>query len=85
MHSLYVRTKPTNKYDMPSVIALLLFAHHCLPFVDRNECKIENGGCSQKCVNTFGSFSCECADGFKLSEDGKKCIREFSVMFLLYS
>jgi len=41
---------------------------------DRNECEVENGGCSQNCVNTYGSFRCECSDGFKLSEDKKKCI-----------
>lgn len=25
------------------------------------------------CVNTDGSYSCECQNGFEISEDGKSC------------
>eukprot|EP00795_Rhopilema_esculentum_P010217 gene10217-18900_t len=42
--------------------------------VDTNECQVENGGCSQTCINSVGSYKCECSDGYKLAEDGKKCI-----------
>lgn len=31
---------------------------------DIDECKINNGNCSQKCVNTRGSHSCACYDGY---------------------
>ncbi|XP_065068975.1 uncharacterized protein LOC135694205 [Rhopilema esculentum] len=41
---------------------------------DTNECQVENGGCSQTCINSVGSYKCECSDGYKLAEDGKKCI-----------
>lgn len=29
--------------------------------------------CSQKCRNTFGSFSCGCADGYLLLPDQRSC------------
>lgn len=47
--------------------------------VDKNECKVENGGCSHNCVNTRGSYKCECADGYKLAGDGKNCLRKFGL------
>ena len=35
---------------------------------DVNECEVlsPNGFCSQVCVNTIGSFHCECREGYKL-------------------
>ncbi len=43
---------------------------HC---IDIDECSNNNGGCSQKCENTEGSFTCSCNDGYKLNSDGKTC------------
>ncbi|XP_013384604.1 epidermal growth factor-like protein 7 [Lingula anatina] len=40
---------------------------------DIDECKSGEHGCSHKCVNTEGSFSCTCSDGFSLGADGKSC------------
>lgn len=39
--------------------------------LDVNECVIENGGCSQICINTYGSYKCICKDGF--ISKGKSC------------
>ena len=33
---------------------------------DINECAVNNGGCQHSCVNTDGSFSCECLPGYSL-------------------
>ncbi|CAL1567833.1 unnamed protein product [Knipowitschia caucasica] len=39
---------------------------------DVNECSAERP-CAHKCVNTAGSFRCECRDGFRLMGDGRSC------------
>ena len=35
-------------------------------FTDINECATNNGGCSQVCLNTEGSYSCDCYSGYEL-------------------
>ena len=30
---------------------------------DVNECDLNNGGCDHSCINTVGSYYCECSDG----------------------
>lgn len=42
--------------------------------VDINECKTNNGNCSDICTNKIGSFDCSCNDGFKLEADNKTCV-----------
>ena len=41
---------------------------------DINECNSGNGGCSQTCTNTLGSFQCSCASGYQLSSNGRSCV-----------
>ena len=42
---------------------------------DIDECK--SGPCSNgKCINSDGSFRCECQPGFTLGADGKTCLGE---------
>lgn len=38
-----------------------------------DECSKENGGCQQECVNTFGSYSCQCRSGFMLHDNKHDC------------
>ena len=45
----------------------------CCPFSDIDECKIANGRCDHKCVNTDGSYYCMCKRGFKQAADGRRC------------
>ena len=33
-----------------------------------NECDVNNGGCSQVCINRRGNFSCECRSGYTLND-----------------
>ena len=33
--------------------------------LDTNECILNNGGCSQICVNTIGSYNCSCNTGYE--------------------
>jgi hypothetical protein len=41
---------------------------------DINECLSENGGCSQNCLNSFGSYRCSCRVGYHSNDGGKTCI-----------
>ena len=39
-----------------------------------NECSNNNGGCSDNCTNTLGSYSCSCTvTGYTLSDDKHNC------------
>lgn len=38
----------------------------------KDECKENNGGCSQRCVDTPGSYYCECQPGYRLM-DNRTC------------
>jgi len=40
---------------------------------DVNECLTNNGGCDGLCINTLGSYKCQCPAGLKLDVDNK-CI-----------
>ena len=42
--------------------------------IDVNECDTNNGGCSQTCTNTIGSFECLCNTGYELDSDESTCI-----------
>lgn len=57
----------------------------CLPTllllsVDTNEC-LDNPGVCQNgiCINTDGSFRCECPFGYNLDYTGVKCIGEMAL------
>ena len=40
---------------------------------DIDECAVDNGGCDESCINTNGSYSCQCSSGLRLSSDKKSC------------
>ncbi|KAK6481949.1 tolloid-like protein 2 isoform X1 [Huso huso] len=42
-------------------------------FSDKDECSKDNGGCQHVCTNTFGSYSCQCRNGFILHENAHDC------------
>ena len=50
------------------IIIIILFT-----ITDINECALYNGGCSQTCSNTSGSYSCSCNSGYVLNIDGHNC------------
>ena len=50
---------------------------------DVNECTVNNGGCQQRCVNTPGSFRCECNSGYSLNSDKRTCSGESEALFVI--
>ena len=48
--------------------------------VDNDECRENNGGCDQICINTPGSYQCLCINGFFLTHDKRTC-QGFVIMF----
>ena len=38
-----------------------------------NPCQINNGGCSQNCINAPLGFYCSCRKGYQLNSDRKTC------------
>lgn len=47
------------------------------PVNDIDECALHRGHiCGQICVNTIGSYRCECNPGFTLHSDGSTCIED---------
>lgn len=43
------------------------------PLADVNECDANNGGCSDNCSNSAGSYSCACRQYADLDPDGRHC------------
>lgn len=50
---------------------------------DVNECEELNGGCQQTCVNTQGSYRCECSEGFRMHADGRTCIGKYQTQIFI--
>lgn len=57
-----------NPIDYMSTVCVNLFA-------DRNECLLSHY-CMHRCVNTAGSYYCECNDGYQLASNNHSCIGE---------
>ena len=45
---------------------------------------VDNGGCKQICINTAGSYKCNCVAGFVLHTDQKDCKEETKVFIQQY-
>ena len=42
--------------------------------IDINECMEGTDTCQRLCLNTIGSYSCDCITGYRLATDGYSCI-----------
>lgn len=53
-------------------------------FIDIDECRTRPGICANgRCINTRGSYRCECYEGFQPSHTQKECIGDYSFIFLI--
>ncbi|NP_999728.1 bone morphogenetic protein 1 homolog precursor [Strongylocentrotus purpuratus] len=54
-------------------------------FKEKDECaQPDQGGCMDVCVNTIGSYRCDCRPGYELSSDGRRCEVAAEVYSLVY-
>lgn len=60
-----------------STPSLCCFPHEwcvaCVSLTDKDECSKDNGGCQHECINTVGSYVCQCRHGFVLHENKHDC------------
>lgn len=69
------RTCSLGPAQRKATVWVLLTPAPCLPPPpDVDECQVHNGGCQHRCVNTPGSYFCECKPGFRLHADGRTCL-----------
>ena len=62
------------KVDRWHLFSLVLQLHH----TDENECQTKPGICENgRCLNTRGSYTCECNDGFTASPNQDECLGEY--------
>uniref|UniRef100_A0A3B1IY07 Metalloendopeptidase n=1 Tax=Astyanax mexicanus TaxID=7994 RepID=A0A3B1IY07_ASTMX len=47
-------------------------------FFSKDECSKDNGGCQHECINTIGSYVCQCRNGFVLHENKHDCKETFN-------
>ena len=54
----------------------------CVMCLDVDECQLQQQPCSQLCVNTAGSYRCDCVTGYQLRPDGHTCkaLGKFTVL-----
>ncbi|KAM9456037.1 bone morphogenetic protein 1b isoform 1-T1 [Clarias gariepinus] len=62
---LYVEFKSDNTVSRRGFTATF--------FSDVDECSRQNGGCQHDCVNTYGSYTCQCHSGFILHTNMHDC------------
>ena len=62
----------TTTTTIPSVCPVGYVQRYSGECVDEDECDIYTN-CQHSCVNTEGSFHCDCNDGYELASDGYSC------------
>ena len=54
---------------------------HCHTLTDINECDTDNGGCEHNCINTLGSYQCQCREGFFFTSSGGNCTGDYDCTY----
>lgn len=76
MHVMNISLRITASSSCSEVFCPLLCPFSVLPnIIDTDECGDgSNGGCSHSCLNSLGSFSCNCPELHYLSVDAATCV-----------
>ena len=72
------------KNNLMVIVIIESFIYYCLTS-DIDECAVDNGGCDETCINTNGSYSCQCNSGLKLLSDKKSCGCEQKGLLITFS
>ena len=61
------------------IFAFFVVTHTCFLSIgtDVDECLYNNGNCSHDCINTQGSYYCECPTGYILQPNRRDCAGEY--------
>ncbi len=77
----------SNYSQLKSLFSVLewIFSHSqpcvCV-FIDIDECKLQNGGCSHDCTNTPGGHQCHCPFPLLLDHHNIACVSTYYVCVL---
>ena len=58
-------------YNFVKLDTIIIYYPYSL--IDIDECSLDTDGCDQGCINTLGSFQCNCTEGYALNDDGFTC------------
>ena len=58
--------------ELKVIIPIGYVQHYSGECVDEDECDFYTN-CQHSCVNTEGSFHCDCNEGYELASDGYSC------------
>ena len=74
IYSIYIQTSYILHSNVNILYLHISYSHTYISInLDTDECIDVEGGCSQICLNTNGSITCECGDGYELDIDGVTC------------
>ena len=74
MYILRIKDAETNPNNV-CIIEGIHVVSSSIRSLETDECSFNNGGCEEICVNTAGSYYCDCPPGFKLAGPGNtSCI-----------
>ena len=65
--------------DTPVLVCNFIMRYHLIltmlykKYIDVNECSTSNGGCTETCTNTAGSYYCTCPSGYSLASNAHGC------------
>ena len=75
VHTYMYTHAACSKASFSTFLAIIALSckHVYICITDVDECSTNVNDCEQLCVNTNGSYHCDCGEGFALNSDGRTC------------